>query len=360
MGIFEDLFKWFIGLFVSDTTMKAIADTAEEFMNYLIMGVIPVKYVVLLFLGLCTIYVFSHIKYRKDKMLKTVVKSNDKVYGGFIYNYRESDDGKTYELSLDQSNVANIPVGTSEFGIRSQIIIDTAALTEFKEATEPYRVSNVEYKVLTAFGNLPYIRDIDTSKLEDLVSRWNAEFRSLSLDNLNQMSKEEKDKLSFKFTLLMVATDVLALRNDLTLLRGVPFYKKDLLFLTDEEFLVNEQDPEHEKDKFRKIQKELMTLNSVLVRSIVLREYFNADTANSLVKSSVLNTNNADEVLFASIPLYVSEQEKLVSITVLKPSLNITVDSNDVLYDVKKTVVKYKNGMKKQRIINNFIFRKKQ
>lgn len=355
----DDLIKWFIGLFVSDTTVNSIANKAASVMNYSVINIISVKYIVLFILGLVAIYALSYFRYRKNQMLKTIGKCSDKVYGGFLYKYKESDDGKKFELSLDESYVADIPIGTSEFGIKNEIIIDSAALVEYKDATEPYRVSKMSYYMLTAFGSLPYLKNIDTSKLENLVSQWRTDFRSISLTNLSQMPEEERERLSFKYTLLIIATDVLAIGQDITLLRSLPFYRKNVrYFSTNDDFLINPQDTPIEIDQYQQLHKELMRLNSVLVRGIVLQEYFNAESASSFVSSRSLNSNNAAEVLFVSIPMYLSDKEKLVSVIVLKPSLYIATNVNEVMFKLKKRIIKYRSGMRIQRAINNIVFRK--
>lgn len=342
MGIIEDLFKWFIGLFISDETSKQFAEQAEGFMNMVVFSIVPFKYIVLLGIILGAVYLFVLARKNTPSMLRKIVDLSDDIYGVMTFTYNESEDGKKYEMRLKDSCLDKLPVGYNDIGFTPEIKIDEVALLELSNATAPYRVSRSKYNATTIFGKLPYLLGVDYTDLDSLIAQWRTEFRTLTLSGIQSLSIEEKEELSFKFMALTIATNIRSVGKDITLIRSNSFYQKGMLqFNKVKSVLIDEAtDTVAKKEEYKKIQKELTPLKSVLARNIVLQDYFQAYTAASLVSSVEINQLGT-EVTYMELPVQLGTNENTMMVIVLRPSFERSANKEDVFKSIKKTIKKY-------------------
>lgn len=355
MGFIEELIIWFIGLFVSDATVEKFALTAEKVMNYMFLGLVPIKYLVLILVLAGVVIIVLNMRYTPKKMLQKIAESTNSIYGAILFSYQESEDGKKYELKVNELSIDNLPSGYEEFGLTPEITIDTTTLMQLNSASEPYRVSRGMYNAFTLFGRLPYIKSVDSTALSNLISQWRSEFRTLSLAEVRTMQDEEKEKLSFKFMVLSTAMNVLTIGKDISLLRSNSFYKKKMEYNSVRNILVDENnDTDLRKKELKNIQKELTNINSMLARNIMLQDYFQAYSAATIEHSADFNQFGSD-VTYMQLPIQISKDEKMMLVIILNSSFSRSPEKQEIYNNIRKIVKKHQTGIK----IKN-LFRKKK
>ncbi|MEX3623767.1 hypothetical protein [Viridibacillus arvi] len=353
----EDLIKWFFGLFVPEATVTKIASSVEVFMNYLVLG-ISVKWIVLVVLIIIAGGYIVSFRNTKQRMLKKVVDADTNVYSISLYDYKESDNGKEYEMRKTDLNTEKLPIGFKELGDTEVVIIDDATLVDLNRATEPYRVSKGKYNLLTAFGFLPFYGQIDTTELRGLLVRWRDEFRVMTLAQIQALSPVDQEKLRFKFMALTVSTNVLSsIGNDITILRSMKSKKPDVHFNNIKNVLHHTSDTPTEKIRLDAIQKELTSINSMLARIIVLNVYFQAYSAVSILSAVEFNKFTSD-VTYMQLPVQLNNGGNTMAIVVLSPSFHRLPDKNDVLNNIRRTVAQHQRGIRYKNALSRLIRRK--
>ncbi|WP_121616702.1 hypothetical protein [Virgibacillus halodenitrificans] len=322
-------------------------------------GYLPLKYIVWVIAFCIIAYSVVRFLYTAKKMLQKIVDSNVSVLGAILYSYGVSD-GEVFETKAEEVCMDSVPSDFRDFGYTPQIVIDNETVSLLNNASKAYRVPNWKYNLITLFGLLAYPKNVDLTELHSLITQLNNELRTLSLSDVQQLPKEEKDKLSFKLMVLNVAVNVVTnVGEDISILRSNRKLKK-VPFNRVGNVLINEnQDSNTRKAELIKIQNELTPLKSMLARNIVLQDYFHAysSTTASIVSSSEFNDSGSN-VVYLGLPLRFFNGKQYMAIIILGPSFKHLPDNDKVLATIKKVIGKHQWAIQVKSFINRFVFRK--